>query len=262
MNRFLPFILLFTLLSCSNEKEDAELAFKKDICKRSFAESERLFKEILFVLKGRATSIPSADSIFISDTKKLISWRRNFIKNPTKENLILYADSVEARYSSYKGVENQVAWDIEKNRELLKEENDSLSFYNLLYFTSVAEYNLLRILGSSVSSGNGWYYIPSYLDKEVYGLQDSVYLTVSMYGVDEENSELDFSQVTCSDSKNNISLDPGKIIKSGPNYIIIYVPREKGNYKIEGMIKLKRVGTYNSETLINNGFKVESKGAV
>lgn len=262
MKFFLPCILLLALLSCSNEKEAAELAFKKDICKRSINDNENLYKELLRLAdtRGDGNYYRSSDSLVVVHTEEIISWRRNFIDNPNKENLLLYADSIDARHTRYRGVDIQTVNEIRRNKELLMKENDSTSFYNLLYFASVAENNVLRILRSM--PGTGWpsFYIPSYLDKEVYNLQDTVFVTISMYGVNYEDVELDLSKVTCTIRDSDVNLKPLKIIKSGPNYIVPYRPNKIGKYDIRGEIKVKRVGNYDSESFIENEFKVASIG--
>ena len=254
MTRILPYIFLLLLLSCSNEKETAELAFKKDVCKRSIALNEQQYTEIISLKEPNH----SGDSLIVAHSNDLVSWRERFIKEPTKENLLLYADSVEARYAWFSGLNYDEVNSIQLSRDQLEESNDSLSFYNLLYFTTVAEGTLLKVLAQKFGATTFpyWYYFPLYLDKKEYKLHDSVIVTLTPCQECLNDAVLDFSQVICMNN-NGSSLKP-KVIRSGPNYILIYTPDQVGTYQIKGSVILKQEGNYGTELGIWNEFKVNS----
>lgn len=255
MNKYILYSFLLVLLSCSNDREASELAFKRDAIKRSISYNEQQLDEIIKLSEpGRRP-----DSLIKNQSNEIISWRRNFIDNPTTENLLLYADSVEARYNRFSGLDKDEIYNIRLSRDQLKETNDSLSFYNLLYYSSVAEGSLLKTLALQFGATTYpyWHYYPLYFDKKEYKLHDSVIVTFTPCHECLSDATLDFSQVTCINQEKDSSLKP-KIIKSGPNYILIYNPDKTGTYKITGSVKLKQAGNYDTELGIINEFKVSS----
>ncbi|WP_345158695.1 hypothetical protein [Pontibacter saemangeumensis] len=298
MKSAIPFLLVLLLFSCSKKSDDLELMIKRDSCMRNIAFNEQAFSSVIAYyeeLRGPEELGDPRDSIIAADCDQIVSWRRNFMKERTIENLLLYSDSVEARYSKHSRDGGELPYSIKETKNQLRSSADSLKYYNLLYLTTVAEGMLLMHYKASLGTGYGYsFVIPSYLDREKYNTRDTVYLTVNAdfssslgtgyaytfvvpspleeeeYGTKDTVSStvntngtylskigLDFSKVTCKGAEDGVNLKP-KVIRSGPHYILLYTPVKAGTYTVGGKVIISHEGNFDSSIRIENKFEVKN----
>ncbi|MDX5349073.1 MAG: hypothetical protein LPK19_17725 [Hymenobacteraceae bacterium] len=247
--------LVLSLVSCSAQNEELDLLIKKDICVKSIGETEKVFSQIKYYFK--VDGHRAEDSVVVADCEKIVSWRRKFMKEKNLLNLLTYSDSVEERYKKLQfGNANTAMYATTKIKNNIKNLEDSLVYYNTLYLASVMEKELLGENARKIGAIRCFagLVVPSFLDKQVYNVSDTVFLTFTTDEQSFSDTVFDFTNVVCK-SKENISLK-AKVIKSGPNFILMFHPTNKGVYKIGGHIILKQEGNYNSTVRIENKFKV------
>ncbi|GAB3538386.1 hypothetical protein GCM10027443_33200 [Pontibacter brevis] len=243
------------LFSCSREERDLEQVLIKDAYKNSVFQNEIILSEVINELgTGR---LGRADSLLKADMERIASWRRNFVRKPTLESLLLYADSIE--HQSNKPYENphELSVPLRKLREQVASSPDSAAFYGLLYCATAIEGSELQ--RKSVERGTFCKFgpsFPSYLDKSQYQLGDTVFLTVNITDVYTGDSVFDFSHVACRNTESGVTFKP-KVIRTGPYYILMFTPGSYGEYEIVGGFTNKQDDNFGYAIRVQNSFAVK-----
>lgn len=254
MGKFLCIILSLQLFSCSRQKSDQELVLIKDAYKRLVFQNETMMTGLMG--EFAAGGMSPLDSMVKADLEKIVSWRRNFVREPTTENLLLFSDSIEYAYNKRAQWSYDFSAPVSELREQIKSSPDSVVFYSLLYYAASGEGMLLQL--KAVERGTVDYAtwkVSSYLDKDRYQIGDTVFFTVSTVGFYYGDAAFDFSQVTCRNMESGVNIKPS-MIKSGPIYILMYIPDAYGKYEIEGGFGIKREDNFGYVLRIRNSFEV------
>ncbi|MGV3538754.1 MAG: hypothetical protein ACO1OQ_03030 [Rufibacter sp.] len=256
MRSIIPLVLIFLLFSCSEQANDYSLLVKKDACRRNISNNEQIAAAIKLATEDGGNRPKDVERL--EDSEKILTWRRQFMLDKTRHNLLLYSDSIESRYYKARGINGEFIAPLRELREKVKASEDSLLFYNLFYLTTVAESELLVEKAMYIGANCGpSFKINSFLDSEEYTPGDTVYLTFHAQEIYFHHTSLDFSKITCRRAEDKTSLTP-KIIKSGPHYIFMFVPMKAGTYKITGDVLIKQEGNYDNSLKLSNEFKVRA----
>lgn len=201
---------------------------------------------------GLDQSLPK-DAILASELEDIVSWRRDFLRSHTKESLLRFSDSIESLFTEY-----SYTYPIHQSKELkeqLRASFDSSTFYGLLYFTLLGEEDLLRTKAMSLGATNMRLWIDSHLDKERYQSFDTVFLVIDTKPFSYRDPDFDFSRLSCVNTQTGERLKP-KIVKAGPNYVLMYKPASVGAHEVTGSI------SYEWEKHLRSNFQVQHQFTV
>ncbi|MFC6997985.1 hypothetical protein [Rufibacter roseus] len=257
MKIVLQLLFALVLFSCSEKYNSSELLVRREACSRNISTNERIIFSMREMIEE--TGFRANDKRRLAECHKIADLRKDFMRSQTKESLLLYSDSIEARYKKQKENRKELLSSINELRKQVRESEDSLLYYNLLHLTTVAEGELIEThaakVGAYVISCDFSFTIPLLLDKKVYEIKEPVILTLYAKEKSYPNTEFDFSGVTCKRNGSDITLKPF-IKKSGPHYILLFFPSEIGSYIISGEITLKQEGNVQSNFTVIHEFEV------
>jgi hypothetical protein len=255
MKRLLFFTLSLLLFSCSREERDLEQVLIIDAYKNSVFQNEILLSEV--VNEFGTGRLGRADSLLKADMERIASWRRSFVRKPTLENLLLFADSIEHQSNKPYKSPNELSVPLRELRERVASSPDSAAFYGLLYCATAIEGRELQ--RKAVLRGPFCKFspsFPSYLDKSQYQLGDTVFLTVDITDVYTGDAAFDFSRVACRNTESGVTFMP-KVIRTGPYYILMFTPGSYGEYEVVGGFRNRQDDNFGYNIRVQNSFTVK-----
>jgi hypothetical protein len=246
-------LLLLVLFSCT-PPNPADIAIKNRFCVDMIFKNENTMKMMEHYMPHGQDGYQD----IYNDEVKIVSLRSAYLKNASHRNLTIYADSVNSRFKKVGLDDKVVETEIVRNKQMLSISGDSTSVLNLLFWSLTAELAIheealqsIGILDRLITS------IPAYVSKVNFSLGDTIMISVG-FPYTSDNSQLDFENVTCINSKTKNAITP-KIYHTGPISFLIYQPKEAGDYIVHGPVKLiqhRSCPGLESSLLVNQRFKV------
>jgi hypothetical protein len=253
----LPYFLFSLAFLFSCQKESAEDGMYKIEVQNQVNDFVQLSITSLLVDMQRMVKQSGNDQEEIrhlNHSKRVASWRENYLNQPNNQNLLAYSDSVLQLHSllnlpaTRKGTDKIVLEEIGKYKQQLSKSDDDFAHTQLLFWTIKGEMDFHRDNASFLGASHHDYFggiVQAVFNDRKITLGNSIYLILRI-PPNQECNENGFLVkphnfiLKHDNSKEEQVLTP---IKIGSQHLFYYIPDKSGNYTIKGKLTLDTVGT-------------------
>jgi hypothetical protein len=146
---------------------------------------------------------------------------------------------------------------IKKYQQAVLEDNDSLSIFNLTWYTLFAEKTVLDHYSISLGNSGDYFYtmFPTSISNGRILQGDTVLMLVHTFSGLGKWS-MSFAGISCRNEEADEDVYP-RVTRLGDVYLLRYLPKEKGKYIVHGSVVLSYGKVHSDEFTIANEFTVE-----
>lgn len=248
------FLFLAILASSCKKIDPTEVRMKNEICVERISRNERYLANII---EDRGKSPDPVVIALINKSRRVAEFRNDFFKKMTRENLSVYCDSILARLKRTSHADKVLIDDIEINKRNIGSA-DTLTVLNLIYWNLEAELMMLEENAMQIGAGGLRFSraVLSFTNGTIFSTKDTVLISVNSEYTRFPECRFDFSKVSCRNTQTNSVIVP-KIWKTGPIYLLFYLPKEPGHYVVKGDVNIASIPYFNYSMTMYNDFLVK-----
>jgi hypothetical protein len=257
MLRILSIGILVVLAACQSEYRD-EIHVMDNVCLNLADENHQLLDQLINSYMVTYHQDPPSS---LTDLQFLNLARENYLGDFDASALLIFSDSVMARYQTLACRDENISSSLADLRKEIRNAGDTLSRLHFFLHSLTAERILLE--GKAIDHRiniRHRYVMPLYLDKKVFSAGDTVRVGINFSQKDFLDADTvlteryDFSKIICSNESGE-AVSPA-VLRSGPIFILSYYTPQKGEYSISGEIRKWKNATLFSSMKVCESFKV------